>query len=111
ADDRQSDFLNGGTGDDRLVLGAGDYATGGEGADEFVLQGQPDAPGVTRIADYTPGEDQLVVVYDPSVHSDPVLTIGPNADGPGQVIYLDGGRIAVVDGAPVGVSDIRLVAE
>lgn len=33
-----ADFLNGGDGDDHLLLGAGDFATGGANHDEFVLQ-------------------------------------------------------------------------
>lgn len=52
-----------------------------------------------------------MIVYDPTIHTDPVLSIGPNEGGTGQVVYLDGAKIAVINGAPVGLSDIRLVAE
>ena len=109
--DPATDFLNGGAGNDQLVLGAGDYASGGEGEDEFILQSWPGETAVTQISDYNPSEDQLVIVYDATVHSDPVLTIGPNDGGPGQVVYLDGAKIAVINGAEVGLADIRLVAE
>ena len=63
-----------------------------------------------HITDYDPGEDQLVIVYDAAVHTDPTLSIGANEGGPGQAIYIDGAKVAVVNGASVGLSDIRLVA-
>jgi Ca2+-binding RTX toxin-like protein len=108
-DRQETDFLNGGTGDDRLFLGAGDHATGGEGADEFTLDKWLNETGVSQIADYNPAEDQLVIVYDPTIHTDPVLTAGPDAAGHGQAIYLDGAKVAIVSGAPVDLADIRLV--
>ena len=64
---------------------------------------------VTQISDYDPTQDQLVIVYDPAVHPDPILTIEPNGPGAGQTIYLDGSKVAVVNGAPVGPADIRLM--
>jgi Ca2+-binding RTX toxin-like protein len=111
ADDGETDYLNGGVGNDRLILGAGDHAMGGEGEDEFVLDDRLYETSVATIADYDPEQDHLVIVYDPSVHPDPELSLGPNEGGPGQVVYLDGAKIAVVSGAKVALSDIRLVAE
>ncbi len=108
-DAQEGDFLNGGAGSDTILMGAGDHATGGAGADEFILQHWQHDTHVAQVADYDPTEDQLVIVYDTSVHTDPVLTIGPNEGGQGQVIYLDGARVAVVNGAPVDPADIRLV--
>lgn len=108
--EQESDFLNGQEGDDRLFVGAGDYATGGEGEDEFILQEWMSENSVANIMDYDPTQDQLVVVYDPSIHPDPVLTIQPNEGGTGQTILLDGAKVAVVNGANVGIGDIRLVA-
>jgi Ca2+-binding RTX toxin-like protein len=107
--EQETDYLNGDEGDDQLILGAGDHATGGEGADEFVLHDWSQDSAVSQIADYDPEFDQLVIVYDPTVHTDPVLTMGPHDDGEGQAIYLDGAKVAVVNGAPVDLADIRLV--
>lgn len=106
---QEVDFLNGQDGNDTLVVGAGDYATGGAGEDEFILQEWMSESSVANIMDYDPAQDQLVVVYDPTIHTDPVLTIQPNPGGTGQSILLDGAKVAVVNGAPLGLSDIRLV--
>ena len=106
---QESDFLNGQAGNDRLILGAGDQASGGDGEDEFVLQEWVSEGSVASIMDYDPTQDQLVVVYDAAIHTDPVLTIEPNAGGTGQSILIDGAKVAVVNGAKVSLSDIRLV--
>ncbi len=106
---QEGDFLNGQDGNDTLFVGAGDYAIGGEGADEFVLQEWMSESSVAHILDYDPSQDQLVVVYDAGVHNDPVLTVEPNPGGSGQSILIDGAQVAVVNGAPVSVADIRLV--
>jgi Ca2+-binding RTX toxin-like protein len=107
---QQTDFLNGQDGDDRLLVGAGDYASGGLGDDEFVLQEWMSESQVAQVMDYDPGHDQLVIVYDATIHTDPVLTVEPNASGGGQSVFIDGSKVAVVYGGSVNVSDIRLSA-
>ena len=107
---QEADFINGGEGNDHLVLGPGDYATGGAGNDDFVLQEWLNEASVTHIADYDPDADRLVIVYDQAVHPDPVLTVEPNEGGSGHAIFIDGAKIAVVNGAPVSADDVRLVA-
>ena len=107
---QETDFLNGQDGDDRILVGAGDYASGGLGDDEFILQEWMNESQVAQVTDYDPGHDQLVIVYDAAVHTDPVLTIEPNASGGGQSVFIDGSKVAVVYGGQVSVSDIRLSA-
>ena len=102
--------LNTQDGDDRILVGAGDYASGGLGDDEFILQEWMNESQVAQVMDYDPGHDQLVIVYDAAVHTDPVLTIEPNASGGGQSVFIDGSKVAVVYGGQVSLSDIRLSA-
>ena len=64
-------------------------------------------PAVTPLSFSTPSSTSSAL---PSVTAPADrLTIGPEDGGPGQVIYLDGAKVAVVDGAPVDLADIRLV--
>ena len=58
----ESDYLNGGDGDDTLVIGQGDIATGGNGADSFVLGDwfAPEAEAA-RLMDM-PSPDQIVLI-------------------------------------------------
>lgn len=107
---QEVDFLNGQDGNDRIMVGAGDYASGGEGEDEFILQEWMNESQVAQVLDYDPGQDQLVIVYDAAVHTDPVVTIEPNGSGSGQSVFIDGSKVAVVYGGPINVADIRLSA-
>ena len=109
-DDFDTDFLNAGDGNDTLILGAGDYATGGAGADRFEVIEPPQFGGVAEISDYDETVDQLVVHYDAETHPDPVLDLETSADGTHSTILLDGAVIAIVKGGPVLLEDIRLVA-
>ena len=107
---QEMDFINGGEGNDILILGASDHATGGAGNDAFVLQEWLNEASVTHIADYDPAADRLVIIYDQAVHPDPVLTVEPNDGGSGRSIFIDGAKIAVVNGGPFSADDVRLVA-
>jgi Ca2+-binding RTX toxin-like protein len=103
------DYLNGEDGDDLLLLGVGDQATGGSGSDSFALQGSG-APGpIARVLDFDQTQDQLIVTYDPSVHPYPVLTVEPNDDGTEHLVFLDGSKLAIVHGEAVDPLSIRLV--
>ena len=85
-DDDAADFVNGGSGDDLLWLGAGDTASGGDGADAFHLSGP------TTITDFDPASDSLHVLYDPATHPDPQMTTA--LDGGDTIILLDGAEVA-----------------
>ncbi len=95
----ETDFLNGGDGDDTLTLGAGDYATGGDGADRFELPDLGVGDTIANIADYNAQQDSLVVVYDPSMHPDPHLSLETPDDSHDVVVVLDGVPLALVQGA------------
>jgi Ca2+-binding RTX toxin-like protein len=109
-DDFNTDFLNGGAGNDVLALGAGDYGTGGSGEDSFELHESDGETGLTQITDYDETLDQLVVHYDQTLHPDPVLSLTTDESGTQSTLFLDGTAIAIVNGGPVQVQDIRLVA-
>ncbi len=109
-DDFEMDFLNGDVGNDTIVLGAADIATGGEGADNFQISETVTHGAAPEIGDYNADEDQLVVMYDSSHHPDPQLTVKVSADGGTSTILLDGQAVAVVRGSPVDPADIRLLS-
>lgn len=110
ADDLDEDFLNGGAGNDSILLGAGDHATGGEGEDVFLLAETGPGGELAEIADYNALQDQLVVMYDPALHSDPVLGIMTSADATQSTILLNGKAVALVRGSALDADDVRLVA-
>ena len=106
-----NDTLDGGAGDDILVLGDGDVATGGDGADLFVRPVDPGAAGtLAEITDFDPRTERLALtvrdgdalfgdVTDPAEDaaiqvSHPVGTAAPEvtfseADGD-TIVQLDG---------------------
>ena len=70
-------MIDGGDGDDVISLGFGDWASGGDGADQFELSGAD-----ATVTDFDPTRDQLWVLYDPAQHANPELTViedGPDA--------------------------------
>jgi Ca2+-binding RTX toxin-like protein len=108
-DDFETDYLNADAGNDTLVLGSGDLATGGDGDDTFVLHDWLSENNLAQISDYDPGQDNLVIVYDPAVHHSPTITVEPDPQSGTQKIYLDGRQLAVVSGGQLNAGDIRLV--
>ncbi|MGQ0565307.1 MAG: calcium-binding protein [Gemmobacter sp.] len=110
-DDDEADFLNGGAGDDWLGLGQGDQAHGGEGADTFAIDGWIGAGEIAQISDYAPGEDEIVVVYDPATHPDPQLSVVSAPGSADATVLLDGMPVAhVAGGAGMDAGALRLVA-
>ena len=100
ASDGATDWLNGGAGDDLLGVGPGDIATGGAGSDVFQLQDFGPGLPVADIMDYNPEEDQLVLLYDATLHVAPVLSAEP-VEGTGDVtLMLDGVAVALIRDAP-----------
>ena len=92
--DAETDFLNGGGGDDLLMLGAGDYGNGGGGADVFgLLDIGPDDPPM-QITDFNPAEDALVVLYDAAQHPDPQISLVTDHDSGAIRLLLDGVTLA-----------------
>lgn len=105
----EGDFLNGGLGDDTLLIGRDDWANGGEDADLFVLGDWLDSEHSATIEDYTAGEDRIAVVYAPEAVSDPLIGVEPSEGSDSVWITLNGQRIAeVLHGADLTPEDIAL---
>jgi len=94
------DTLEDDTGDDTILLGAGDEGTGGEGADSFVVteQDQYNAAdediedvdyGQSLITDYDPDEDQLIIEGESAAAEEPVYKLYKDPDGGGYRLALE----------------------
>lgn len=97
-DDAESDFLNGGAGDDEIHLGTGDLASGGSGADTFVLtagEGTTD----TKILDFDATKDDIVLNYSGDGPM-PEVTLTPVDGNPDTALIACNGQVmATVQGA------------
>lgn len=108
-EDGSVDFVNGGGGDDVLHLGTGDYGNGGAGADSFALQEFAPGSALVQITDFDPAEDQLVVMYDASLHPDPQLTLQSGSGA--TILLLDGVPLAsLTNGAALDLGAVQLQA-
>lgn len=96
----EQDFLNAGSGDDTMVLGGQDVATGSEGNDTFIL-GDWIADGqIAVVQGFDTNEDALVVVYDDANYSEmPSVTAAPDGGNADVThISLNGTVIASLQG-------------
>jgi Ca2+-binding RTX toxin-like protein len=109
-DDSHVDFLNGGTGNDTMIPGSGDHAYGDAGEDEFIVHDWLRQGGVAHVTDYDATLDRLVVVYDPAVHPDPILSLEVTPDGSESTLLLDGLPMATIRGDIVDLAEIDLRA-
>lgn len=108
--DTGQDLLNGGRGNDTLILGSNDLGHGGEGADLYALGGWIDPAAPATIV-FDPAEDHIALVYDPATHANPLVTLEPSATAPDAVwVLLDGVPLAeVLHGAGLTAADIALL--
>ncbi len=114
-----ADQLFGGLGDDRLILGRSDTATGGAGADRFEMDGRwHDGASVFTISDYSAQDDQLVFHYAPASDPDtsalltPTVEVRLSSDGQSSLVVINGTVVAMVEGVTdLRASDISLQAD
>ena len=106
-----SDFLNGGSGADTILAGAGDVVTAGEAGDDIVLGGWIAEGAAAELMDYDPAEDQLMLVWDTKADPAPEIEVTADPEIPGMShIVVNGTELARVHGgAAVAPGDIRLV--
>ena len=110
ADDQGVDWLNGGDGNDVLLLGQDDMATGGAGADLFMLGSELAGETVAEIMDFDSAEDGLALLWDDTAGGiAPEVTLG-ETDTDLVGVFADGELVGLVHGgAGLSSADIQLV--
>lgn len=100
--DNDADMLDGGAGDDTLIMDRADTATGGAGTDTFwVYFDGASGGGAAEVADFSVGEDFLRVTLNPEIaHGDRTVEVRPSADGQDGLVSVNGQLVAVLRGAP-----------
>lgn len=98
-DEDQGDVLDGGDGDDVMVIGAQDIATGGAGQDSFITGSFIETAALAgHVTDFDPAEDVIEVMYDPETTPNPLITVTDLDDGSGASIAFNGQLILTVTG-------------
>lgn len=100
AADLAADTLDGGNGDDTLILESGDVATGGAGNDVF--SASVNVPTslfeAMTISDYRVADDVIQIVMEEGDAADDYTIVADSGTGNANVVY-DGKVILVVEGA------------
>ncbi len=111
ADEDEGDILDGGFGDDALLIGSEDTASGGEGNDVFNLGDWIEADRAATITDYTPDDDVIAFSYR-STETEPEVSVADDGEG-NAVISADGNIVATVTGAAetLTADDILLIGD
>lgn len=94
------DTLDGGAGNDTLILGSGDAGTGGGGADTFMLGDWINTNTPAKITDYDTATDKLVVMVS-DANTDAAVSfsfVNGTDTSAGVNVLMDGNTIAVVSG-------------
>ncbi|UWR23757.1 calcium-binding protein [Sulfitobacter sp. S190] len=112
-DDKYSNQLSGGIGDDQLILGSGDVAEGGEGDDIFHIMSEQNGEegfGAPTITDFNDAEDAVTLIVE---DTDADLDVTVEASGDDAIIRLGDAVVGTVSGAAgtLTAGDIALVAE
>lgn len=109
---RGVDVLDGGEGDDELNLTGDDTGTGGEGADTFRMFQHDETDRMMTVTDYTSGEDQLVVLYEPDAPGDPApaISVSVPTGTTDALISIDGVEMATIAGA-AGLTEADIAVE
>jgi Ca2+-binding RTX toxin-like protein len=96
ADGDDGDEMNGGFGDDVLLVGSEDSASGGEGNDFFLMGDWIQAGRAAEITDYDPASDQIAFGFE--TDTPPELTVTDDDSG-NAVISAEDQVVATVTGA------------
>ena len=106
--DMELDFLNGGDGNDVLMLGQADIANGGAGHDIFEIT---DYGGLAAdIVDFDPSQDHLVIQYDAAQIPNPMISVQTGPDGSTYVLLNDVTLVTLSNGVTIDANDVILRA-
>lgn len=106
-----ADFLNGGAGNDEILVGGLDIATGGSGSDTFVLGDWITEGNAAQITDFDVADDNLLLIWDDSSGDEPVVDLVADPHNETVIfVQMDGITVATVD-AETGfdISDVSLI--
>lgn len=108
--DNDSDALDGGAGNDTLIMDRADTATGGAGYDTFWVYSEDGAASAAEVNDFQTGQDFLRITLDPEIdHGDITLDVAPSDDGEDGIVTVNGETIAILRGAPdASDADVRV---
>lgn len=100
--DNDADVLEGGEGNDTLIMDRADTATGGDGSDVFwVYFDDASGEGAAQITDFAIGEDFLRVTLNPMIdHGDMNVDVAPSDDGADGIVRVNGETVAILQGTP-----------
>ena len=99
--DGDADVLDGGAGDDTILMDKHDTATGGEGNDTFWLYADEEVAEYAAVTDFVPGEDFLRVELNPNTtYGDILLEVRPSDDGEDGEVWVNGQLVAMLEGMP-----------
>ncbi|MGH1370092.1 MAG: calcium-binding protein [Maritimibacter sp.] len=97
--DGATDTLDGGAGDDTLIIDSEDTATGGSGMDTFWLYNDGMSESVAQITDFENGIDTLRITLDPEgAWGDMEVAVTPSLDGLDGIVSVNGETMAILRG-------------
>ncbi len=101
--------FHGGEGDDQLCLSTNTIASGGDGADSFLLESLPAYTSI--ITDFEPSQDKIVLMV-PTMESLPEYSIESNENGDAEIV-IDGEPVCIVvgHGNSLTMSDVEFASE
>ncbi|WP_289044110.1 calcium-binding protein [uncultured Aliiroseovarius sp.] len=100
--DGDQDRLDGGLGDDTLIMDRADIATGGAGEDVFWVYSDAEAgEDHAEVTDFVPGQDFLRVSLDPDHDTGNLeYDVHPSATGEDGIVTVNGEVVVILKGAP-----------
>lgn len=100
-------WMNGGEGDDTLMPGAHDFATGGPGADAFILR--PVAAGFPTISDFDAAEDEIRLHLPEEIAHDAQLDLRQDEDGT-WLLEVNGQAVSrLLQPGGLQLQDVRII--
>lgn len=96
-EDGSADTLDGGAGNDTLVMSSGDAGTGGTGEDVFWIYPEGSGAEPAVITDFKPGEDFLRITLEHGSGGE--VAVVPSDDGADMLVKVDGQTVVVLQGA------------